>query len=160
MRSPRITLAWLMIAVAIEAFHRSILGAVLRGHILLSQVCGLDMGLVPIGTALGLALGDQALRRQGPRPFSLGFAAFGSAAILVYICCCLLMPETMAMPDLYYINEIEPRFMDASYAGLFFVRLQIRGLLLALPQLSVALIGGLLARRFASGPSFATTRRG
>jgi hypothetical protein len=148
-KSPRVSIAWVMLGVAIVAFDCSILGAILRGHTLLNPVCGLDMGLVPIGTALGLALGDMALRQGGGlRPFSVGFTAVGLVTALVYVTCCWVVPDLMAVPDDYYVNQVEPRFMNPDSLGPYLISLLIRGIILALLPLFLALAGGLLAHRF------------
>jgi hypothetical protein len=139
---PRVSLAGLLLAVAVVALHC----AVLLGN---REVVGLpyclDTGLLPVATALAVVL--FAARRRGRpwSPFAVGFLASGTLAALGYVACCRAAPGLMGRPVIYYVNEIEPRFTDADTPGLYALSLWVRGLMMGLPLCLVALLGGLAA---------------
>jgi hypothetical protein len=146
MKVTRTPIAWLMFGVLIVAVQCAILSSVLLDRPLLGFEYCLDMGLLPTATVLGIALIGMILNPNTRRPFVLGFVASGCLAVLGYILCCRAMPDVVAVPVLYYINEVEPRFMEADTLGSYSLSLIIRGLILSSPQLLIALTGGLLAR--------------
>jgi hypothetical protein len=92
------------------------------------------------------AVSPIAVLRGQSRPFIAGFVAAGWAAVIVYVATCALIPDLMALPVLHYINEIEPRFMDADTLAIYSVSLIVRGAVMAAPQLLIALAGGCLAK--------------
>ena len=72
--------------------------------------------------------------------------AAGWAAAIADVSSCQMFPIGMATPVVYYLNEIEPRFMDADALVFYSVSLLARGIVMAVPQLLIAVAGGLLAR--------------
>jgi hypothetical protein len=155
-----------MSVTAIIAFDCAVLGPVLRGRPLFGLDGSLDMGLLPTVTVFSLALFSIVARRGKSRPFIVGFAAAGWVSVLAYVATCRIIPEVMAIPVMYYINDIEPRFMDAATLELYSLSLMLMGLIWAVPQLIIALVGGVLAmlvapRRVAeaAGPLMTATTR-
>jgi hypothetical protein len=133
-----------MLGVAATAFPMGVLASVLNGRPMFGLQYCLDTGLIfslPVLLALSLALSD----RGRPRPFLAGFVAVGWAAVIAYIAFCALLPEFTALPVQYYINWIEPVYTDADTWALYSVSLVVRGAIMAVPQFSIALIGGCLA---------------
>ena len=145
---PRTSVAALMTGVVIVAVPCAILSSVLRDRPLLGLEYCLDMGFPPMAIALSIPLVGMIRSPDNRRPFVVGFVTFGGLAVLGYIACCRAVPDIVAMPMLYYVNELEPRFMEADTLGSYSLSLIVRGLILASPQLLIALAGGLLARRF------------
>jgi hypothetical protein len=146
-----------MHGVAVVALPIAILASVLNHRPLLGLGYCLDMGLVASATAL-VALSPSAALRGRPRPFTFGFVIAGWAAAIAYVGCCASFPDVMVRPALYYLNEIEPRFMDADTLTLYSVSLVVQGLIMTIPQFIFALSGGLLAklaarRRLSGRPS-------
>ena len=152
----RVSIARLMHWVAIVAFPVAVLASVVNDRSILGLDYCLDTGLMA-SVAVLIALSPATVPRGRSRPFALGFVVAGWAAVIAYVVSCVLFPDVVALPVLYYINEIEPRFMDADTLALYSLSLVIRGLIMAAPQFLIALSGGLLvklaARRRLSGGS-------
>jgi hypothetical protein len=103
----------------------------------------LALGALPMANVLtvGLLIGR---RRRGGRPFLLGFEAFGAAALVLYLALVSFFAEGSVMPYLYLV--LKPL---AQTIGLHIpVFYAITAVMLGLPQLAFALIGGILSRRF------------
>jgi hypothetical protein len=147
---PHTSIARLMLVIAILAFPCGVLGSVLNGRPMFGLDFCLDTGLIPSVTIL-IGLSPTAVRRGRSQPFIAGFVAAGWLAVMVYIGCCRMFPTTIAAPALYYINEIEPRFMNADTFELYSVSLLARGTIMAVPQVLIALAGGWLASLAARG---------
>ena len=130
------------LAVAVIALHCAVL---LGRRPLFGLDDCLDTGLLPVTTAVVCA----APRRRGRGPFARGFLAAGVCAAAAYVGVCRTWPDFVAAPSLYYVNEVEPRFMDADTLPLYTLSLWVRGLITGLPLCLVALAGGLLARHAA-----------
>ncbi len=91
-------------------------------------------------------------RRPGSRPFLLGFEAFGVLALALYVALVVLSPQMVA--DTYLepllptissaIGPPRPRVLVWQIASVGSVAL----VLLGLPQLAFALLGGCLSRKF------------
>ncbi len=139
------SISGMMLGIAILAFPIGVLASVLNGRPLLGLDYCLDTGLIPSVTAL-IALTPTAIKQRRSRSFNAGFVAAGWMAVIAYAWACRTFPDIMATPVVYYINEIEPRFMDADTIELYSVSLLVRGIIMAVPQLLVALAGGLLMR--------------
>lgn len=141
---PHTSIARLMLVIAIVAFPCGVLGSVLNDRPIFGLDFCLDTGMIPSVTIL-IGLSPTVVTHGRSRPFIAGFVAAGWSAVMVYIGCCRMFPAAMAAPVLYYINEIEPRFMNADRFELYSVSLLARGTITAVPQLLIALAGGLLA---------------
>lgn len=141
MTRSQVSLGWLMGAVALIGFH-------------LAVVCSsppplglnnLEVGLLPSVTVLAIALLSTSGRRgERGRIFVRGFVASLAVAICIYLVCCVTAPDLVRRPVVYYINEIEPSLYDADLSVVYRLSLEIQGLILGLPQLLVALVGGAL----------------
>jgi hypothetical protein len=150
----RVSLGWLVLAVALIAFHLAVVCSD-------PPVLGLDnleVGLLPGVTVLTIALFSTGGQRgQGGRLFVSGLVTSLTVAICVYLVCCLTIPDLVRWPVVYYINRIEPSLYDADLSVVFRLSLEIQGLILGLPQLLFALGGGAAAK--ASAASRRQTRK-
>jgi hypothetical protein len=104
-------------------------------------------GALPMGNLLAVCL--LANRRRRSRPFLRGFEVFGATALAVYIAAASCVTDNQLRP---YIDLVHaplgksfgpsPTLAYAAVVYLIFV------VLLALPQMAFALMGGLIFRRF------------
>ncbi len=145
MKQPRVSIAALMLGIAIAAFPLALVGSVLAGHPVLGLEYTLDMGVWPGVTVLGIGLASIVVRRGRCGPFAVGFQVAGWAAVFAYVICCRMFPEFMKIPWVYYVNDVEPYIMDADYRETYALSLLLGGFLWGIPQLIVALAGGGLA---------------
>jgi hypothetical protein len=141
LKPPRISIAGLMLGVAVAAFPFALLGSVLRERPMLG-LDGLEMGVLPSVTALGIGLASIILRRGRCGAFAAGFQVAGWAAVMVYVACCRIFPEFMNAPYVYYVNDVEPYIMNADYWEIYALSLVLSGFIWGIPQLLVALAGG------------------
>ena len=65
MKQPRVSIAALMLGIAIAAFPFALLGSVLAGHPVLGLEYTLDMGVWPGVTALGIGLASIIVAAAG-----------------------------------------------------------------------------------------------
>jgi hypothetical protein len=142
MKLPRISIAGLMLGVAVAGFPLALLGSVLAGRPILGLAYCLDMGVLPSVTALGIGLASVILRRGQCGAFAVGFQVAGWAAVIAYVACCRMFPEFMNAPYVYYVNDIEPYIMNADYWETYALSLVLSGFIWGIPQLLVALAGG------------------
>jgi hypothetical protein len=149
--SPRVSISWLMLAVALLGFHLAIACA---DHSVFG-LNGLEVGLLPGVTVLTLKLFSSGRRKERSRPFAWGFVASLAVAICVYIVCCLTIPDLVRWPIVYYINEIEPYLYDADLVVVYQLSLEIQGLIVGLPQLLFALGGGVVTKAIAGTSQYA-----
>jgi hypothetical protein len=106
------------------------------------------LGALPMANvlAVGTLVGQ---RRPGSRPFPLGFVPFGVMALTLYVAMATSFPREMAMfstgPLTDYLGKIIRQDRP-----LLFVPAQVFAcvVMLVLPQVVFALIGGLLSRKF------------
>jgi hypothetical protein len=145
MKRPRVSIAGLMLGIAVAAFPIAVLASVLGGRAMLGLGGVLEMGLQVSVTALGIGVARIVLRRGRCGPFAVGFQAAGWTAVIAYVAGCLLFPEFMSTPYIFYVNEIEPSIMDADYWEVYALSLVLRGLIWGIPLVLVALGGGGLA---------------
>jgi hypothetical protein len=151
---PRFTIAWLMIGTATIAFPCAIVGSVMRNRPMFGLEYCLDMGLSTTIPVLAVYLCSVLGRRASIRPFDIGFLAFGWAAVVIFVVAAWAFPHVIATPIVYYINEIEPYFLECDLEECYVFSLLIRGAILAAPQLLVAFFGGLVVRAFANRRAF------
>jgi hypothetical protein len=116
----------------------------------------LPTGVLPMANILvvGLVIGR---RYPGSRRFLLGFETFGVMALACFITAATLFPDELALRYLHlglkpYMSTFGPNLTEASIGrhpsivlGFFVISV----VMLGLPQLAVALIGGVLSRQFA-----------
>jgi hypothetical protein len=142
MKYPRFRIAWLMVAVALIGFHL----AVICADTPLFGLHGLEVGLLPGLTVLTITIFSMSGMRGRSRPFAWGFAGTLAFAMCAYIICCLTIPDLVRRPIAYYVNEIEPSLYDADLTVIYRLSWEIIGVIVGLPQLAFALIGGFLSR--------------
>ena len=142
---PRIRIAWVMVFVALAALDFTVLRAALDDP---SPQCPLlTLGAMPMATvlAIGLLIGH---RRLGSRPFLLGFESFGALALALYVVLASCFPDETVGP--YLGLFIDPLVKSIGQNRRLFVPIAFPGIavMLALPQLAFALIGGSLSRKY------------
>jgi hypothetical protein len=148
----RVSLGWLMVAVALVGFHL----AVVCSSTSALGLRNLEVGLLPSVTVLTVALLSASGRRaERGRIFVRGFLASLAVAIGIYLICCLTTPDLVKRPVVYYVNEIEPSLYDADLSAAYRLSLEMQGLILGLPQLLFALAGGAVANAFARARRYA-----
>src|SRR5262249_54444562 len=94
LREPRLSIARLMLGVAVAAFPPAVVGSVMADRPMLGLADCLDMGVLPGVMVLMIGLSRIILRRRCGR-FAVGFQAAGLAAVVAYVACCRLFPEFM-----------------------------------------------------------------
>jgi hypothetical protein len=146
-KAPRFRIAWVMVAVAIAALDfwatRELLDprAPQIGMLLLS-------GALPTANILAIGL-LVAHQRPGNRPFILGFEVFGAFALVLFVI--LATPIRGELVTDYYLLPVlelsqayvKDRLLIFRLTGIFVVVV-----ILVVPQVLFALIGGFLSRRF------------
>jgi hypothetical protein len=146
---PRISIGWLMLAIALVALHLAIVTSYPPlfnlGHFYL------EIGLLPSVTTAAVMLFSITRRCDGKdRSFACGFLGTLLLTACVYLVLCLTVPELVKWPIVYYINNIEPDlFYDTEVNIIYRMSLEIDGLILGAPQLLIALLGGALTKRVA-----------
>jgi hypothetical protein len=106
------------------------------------------MGCLPIGNvlAVGLLLG---FRRRTSRPFLLGFELFGATALASYSIVASLFAMEVVIPYLHSVTQpLSDSFGRPYSLAQLLVLCSIVTVMLGLPQLVIALAGGLLFRKF------------
>ena len=152
MTPPRFRIAWAMIFVAFAAVDFAVIRAVIGSSSpKLATEFGalLLLGALPMANVLAVSV-LIARRRPGNQPFLMGFLTFGMIALIVYILLAsvgphgnYVMPYTGPWIDMVEISIGRDRpfvFFPIAFTGLV--------LMLCLPQLAFALLGGFLSRRF------------
>ena len=147
MKAPRFRIAWAMVAVAIAALDfwatRGLLD--LRppqiGILLL-------IGALPMANVLAIGL-LVAHQRPRNRPFILGFEVFGAFALVLFVILAIAIRGDLVV-DYYLVPVL--RLLNQAYVmtRMFIFRLAgiSAAVVLVLPQLLFALIGGTLSSRF------------
>jgi hypothetical protein len=151
MSIPRVTIGRLMLGIALPCIPLALVLAATRRQSLISGDEFYDLGLWP-GLAAFLAASIALAERRGVRsPFLWGFATVGWMSVLAYLACCFRMQWILDRPIVYYFNGIDfdplTWLIDADRLELYAVNLLVLGLFLAMPQLIMATLGGLIARR-------------
>ena len=142
----RFRIASIMLVVAIAALDFGAIRAMIEFKSIKAEL--LVLGALPMTNvlAVGLLIGQ---RRPGTRPFLLGFVAFGAMTLALYIATASFFPHGAVMLSMrpltiYLVKTIG---LDRPFV---FVSAQCSAgvVMLGLPQLSFAQIGGLLSRKF------------
>jgi hypothetical protein len=147
---PHFRIAWLMAVVAIAALN---FGAVRAGLKVRNQLSTpiidlLNAGALPMANvlAIGLLVGGQ---RRGSRSFLLGFEAFGATALALYIAVSSLYANKLVIPYLLvFLSPLARAVGEPRSVVLILVFIALAVVVLGLPQLVFALLGGLLCRKF------------
>ena len=163
MKVPRIRIAWVMVAVAVAALNFGAIrawsqlrighGLGPKGRIVSyinNTVDELVIGALPMANVLviGLLLGQ---RHSASRPFLLGFETFGVAALAFFVVLAYFYTEEVVQPYvLWFLRLRSLQRIVANFSPVFRIPIfySIAALLVGLPQLVFALVGGLLSHRF------------
>jgi hypothetical protein len=145
---PRIRIAWVMFAVAIFAVDFAAIRALIDSPPPLGEE--LLFGALPMANVLmiGLLIGQQ---RAGSQPFFVGFELFGAIALASYIALALLFPGPSGPIRPYVAIALDPiiatmgRTRELIMAPVIWLVVVV---MLALPQLAVAAVGGFLSCRY------------
>ena len=148
MKMPRFRIAWGMVAVAIAALDF----AAIRASLAIPEVFFLVMGALPMANvlAVGILIGQQ---RPGSRPFLLGFEAFGAMTLALFVTFALALfcVDKSALINSYLIPVIQPleKIIGQNRPFVFIpIACFACVVMLSLPQVAFALIGGILSCRF------------
>jgi hypothetical protein len=148
-KAPRFRIALVMVAVAIVALDIWAIGAMydLRsGNQNMIDLLG--TGAIPMANML--AIGQlMRLRRHESSPFLLGFQAFGAIALVLFVVGAIFFTEELVMSYLalflrHIVKFIGQRPPEVLIPILFSGAI----IMLGLPQLAFALLGGFLSRRY------------
>ncbi len=149
MTAPRFRLVWLMVAVAIGALDFTATRALLFPTDRAARDMGifLFLGALPMANILvvGMLIAHQ---RPRSRPFLLGFEVFGATALAIYVAIVSGFREQALFP---YLNlVIDPLEKTLRWLGPIGdpILSSVGYLMLSLPQIAWALIGGFLSRTF------------
>jgi hypothetical protein len=145
MKPPRFRIAWIMVTVAIAAFEFMVIRRLVdyrtpTGDFLL-------VGALPMANvlAIGILVGQ---RRPGSRPFLLGFEAFGAMALALYMVSASSFRGVMVASYLeLFLGSIKKTIGTGQPFVLTAVLISAGVVMLSLPQMVFALIGGFLSRR-------------
>jgi hypothetical protein len=143
---PRTRIAWVMLAIAITALDFWAIRACFDLYGSWAEL--LLLGALPMANVLAVGL-LVAQQRPKSRPFLLGFETFGAAALALFaVLVICFRRETvtpyvdLALRPVFRIIGLDPPWVYVLTACFVIV------VVLGLPQLAVALIGGFLSRKF------------
>jgi hypothetical protein len=152
----RFRIGWLMAIVALFAIDLAVMRLCVFCNTPVPQIIQLlTYGALPMANVLagGLMISKW---RLGKHPFLLGFEVFGAAAVALYCAAAILFDQELVRyarlgVDLY--RQIVGReFDEVNIMGFtnlnFLFVLSIAMLMLGLPQVALALIGGFLFHKF------------
>jgi hypothetical protein len=144
-KAPRFRISSLMVAVAIAALDSwAIVGVELGNAGIL-----LVFGVLPMANVLVVGL-LAARHRPTNRPYLLGFEAFGATALAFYI----LLVTTCHGQDgpifysIEFVGDALRRIIGQDHPFFIPIAWFLLVVVLGAPQLALALIGGILSRRF------------
>jgi hypothetical protein len=143
---PRFRIASIMVVVAIAALNLVAIRALLGFRSLMGEL--LILGALPMANVLAVSL-IIGQRRPGNRPFLLGFVPFGAMALALYVAVGTAFPREIVKSCMIPVNDYLVRVIEP-HRPLLFIPAQTFAyvLILGLPQVVFALIGGLLSRKF------------
>jgi hypothetical protein len=150
---PRFRITWLMVLVALAALN---FGAIrfwyqLRfdGNAVNNWVEVLTCGTLPMSNFLAFSI-VVSLRRPETCPFLWGFEAFGATALAFFVLLAYVYTEELIQPYVLWVLRLRSiqrtvnNFSPVVRVPIFYT---IATLLVGLPQLAFAIIGGLLSRK-------------
>jgi hypothetical protein len=135
-----------MVFVAIAALNFTAIRAVLDHSGPTSELLGL--GVLPMANvlAVGLLIGRW---RRGSRPFLLGFETFGAAALALYVVLTSCLRDEVVIPYVnLVVNPLEKIIGRYPPFVIIPIAFAVAAILLVLPQVALALIGGFLFREY------------
>ncbi len=114
------------------------------------MIDALGTGILPMANILAVALLIR-LRRRGSRPFLSGFAVFGATALALYVAVASFFAEELVMRYLHLV--LAPLWNTLGGPSAFgtvviLIMYSTAAVMLLLPQVTIALIGGFLFRLF------------
>jgi hypothetical protein len=150
----RISISWLMVAIAIAALNFAAIQASFEFEWHMGEL--LTLGAIPMANvlAVGMLIGVHRLRNL---PFLLGFEAFGITGLPQYVYLAISSPTSHGAIDSYVRLLLDPmvKIIGHHPFGFFPIVCFVAVVMLGLPQLVFALIGGFLS----SGYRITITRR-
>jgi hypothetical protein len=146
MRLPRFRIAWLMGFVALVALNLAMIRALSEIRYL-KIISLLELGALPMANVLAVSALVRH-RRPGSRPFLVGFELFGMVALVLYVASVSYFPNqvvgTLVAPWATPVKESIGGHRPYVFIPILFTGIVV---MLCLPQVTFALIGGLLSRR-------------
>jgi hypothetical protein len=147
----RFRIAWVMVLVAFAALDLAAIRAVVdhRG----STRYLLGIGAIPMANVLVAGLLVGRWRRESRR-FLIGFEAFGAMACAAYVISASLFARETLIPYIWLVHTPIISFIDAtmplSRPFYFLVYYFVLAVLLGLPLVAFALVGGFFCRGLAT----------
>jgi hypothetical protein len=136
-----------MILVALAAVNFAVLRMVLASQSVTSEL--MAVGVMPIASVLtiGLMIG---YRHPRHRAFLLGFEIFGAMTAVLMILAVSVGTDVVVGPYVFFFIEPVTHVVDPTRDSLIYVPIaySIAILALGLPQMAVALFGGVLSRTY------------
>jgi hypothetical protein len=145
---PRFRIAWVMVIVAIAALNLTAIRAIQDSETLAGEF--LVVGALPMANilAVGILIGR---RRRGSRPFFLGFEAFGVISLALYVVSAIFFRDRVFDPYLHLFLFLDPimEIIGRRPAVVSVpIRISVSVVILVVPQLAFALLGGFLSRTY------------
>jgi hypothetical protein len=159
----RVSIGWLMGVVLMIAldlgFTRWALTAANEYGTLALVALPMSAPMLNVLTIVGVMMIRDLLRRGECGPFLSGFFVSGVGALSLVTTALMVFPEPILTP-VQGVMETVIEFLNKSISGemIWVLVMMVASLVFALPQLLVAIIGGLLNRRF-GGFMIVTVRR-
>jgi hypothetical protein len=143
---PRFRIAWVMVFVAFAALNFTAMRVVLNQSGTTSEL--LAVGALPMAIILAVIILIGG-RNLGSRPFLLGFEVFGVMALAIYVALVGFSPQKTVIPYLELLVQPLRRTIGHSRPVVLFAALfPLSVVMLGLPQIAFAVLGGLLSLRF------------
>jgi hypothetical protein len=151
MNLPRITIGWLMFAIALPCIPFVLVQTIIDNRSLISSgILYCDLGLWPGLVAFLTASVSIASRRGKASPYFWGFAIVGWASLFAYAACSYWCPRTAEIPVMFYLTKIHYPWISSAIGSdnpaITALHLLTIGLFVSIPQLMMAIAGGLMAR--------------
>ena len=147
MKAFRFRIAWVMVFVALAALDFKAIRAVFDHRGPTSYLLGI--GAMPMANVLVVGLLVDHWRRRD-RKFLVGFEALGTLALAAYVALASLFAKELVFPYLRLVHTPFMSYIDhrivISHQFYFVIYYLILAVLLGLPLLTFALIGGFLCR--------------
>jgi hypothetical protein len=146
---PRFTIATLAFVVVLLALDFAWMRVLLpnRGFSVFGFAAqGFDLGVLPMVNLLALSLYLRLSRRERPHPFLVGFELCGLGAVLAYMAWSWADPETVGIL-IVRVCLAWWRWTPLSPRDPYLV--VVAAISITVPQLLVAMLGGLIIRYFA-----------
>jgi hypothetical protein len=140
------TLGFVVVLLALDFAWMRLLHPARGRSIFAFAAQGFDLGILPMANVLAVVAYSMLSRRDRPHPFLLGFLAGGLVAIVGFMAWCWVSPKTVVLL-IFPLYRAWSLVQPVSNAGTSI--LVVGGLSFVLPQLLIAALGGLIARRFA-----------